>query len=422
MYALVDCNNFYASCERVFQPQFVGQPLVVLSNNDGCIISRSEEAKALGIPMGAPEFQVRELLQKNNVAVFSSNYTLYGDLSGRVMSILRQFTPNVEDYSIDEAFLHFNGMTIENYNEYGFEIRKRILQWLGLPVCVGFAPTKVLAKVANRIAKKFPNETKGIYVIDTEEKRIKALKWIKIEDVWGIGYRLSKKMKAKQITTAYDFIQPQYENWIKTTMGINGLRLRSELQGKPVMELEQASETKKSIAITRSFKTKLTALDDVKERVSTFATVCAEKLRKQKSCCYSVTVFLAKDPHKTQKKRVYFSRTETLSFATNSNITLSTVALEILKKIYEPNQIYMKAGVIVTQLIPQDQKQFHLFEEENPKHQKLMDVIDKFHAKIGQRKIKLGNQNLEQTWIMNQNYLSKNFTTNSNEIITVKCQ
>ena len=420
MYALVDCNNFYASCERVFQPQFVGKPVVILSNNDGCIISRSEEAKALGIPMGAPEFKVREQLQKNNINVFSSNYTLYGDLSKRVMNILRQFTPNVEDYSIDEAFLNFDGVSIDDYHDYGLQIRKRILKWLGLPVCVGIAPTKALSKVANRIAKKFPEKTGGVHVIDTDEKRIKALKWTKIGDVWGIGYRLTKKMKAVNINTAYDFIQPQYENFIKREMGVIGLRLRSELEGKPVLELEEALETKKSIAITRSFKTKLSNFDDLKERVSTFATVCAEKLRKQNSCCYSVNVFLAKDPHKTTG-RTYFSRTETLSFATNSNLTISNLAIEILGKIYEPNQVYMKAGVIVTQLIPQDQKQLHLFEEENPKHQKLMEVIDQFHKKTGERKIRLGNQDLQHTWIMKQNHLSPNFTTNLNDIITVKC-
>lgn len=420
MYALVDCNNFYASCERVFQPQFAGKPIVILSNNDGCIISRSEEAKALGIPMGAPEFQVREQLQKNNINIFSSNYTLYGDLSKRVMNILRQFTPNVEDYSIDEAFLNFDGVPIEDYHDYGLQIRKRLLKWLGLPVCVGIAPTKALSKVANRIAKKFPEKTGGVHVIDTDEKRIKALKWTKIGDVWGIGYRLTKKMKAMQINTAYDFIQPQYENFIKREMGVIGLRLRNELEGKPVLELEEALETKKSIAITRSFKTKLSNLDDLKERVSTFATVCAEKLRKQNSCCYSVNVFLAKDPHKTTG-RTYFSRTETLPFATNSNLTISTLAIEMLGKIYEPNQVYMKAGVIVTQLIPQDQKQLHLFEEENPKHQKLMEVIDQFHKKTGERKIRLGNQDLQHTWIMKQNHLSPNFTTNLNDIITVKC-
>lgn len=422
MYALVDCNNFYASCERIFQPQLVGKPIVILSNNDGCVISRSEEAKELGIPMGVPEFKVREQLKQQHIHVFSSNYALYGDMSGRVMNILRQFTPNVENYSIDEAFLDFSGMTIQNYHSYGLEIRARIMKWLGLPVYIGIAPTKALSKLANRIAKKYPEKTGGIYVLDTDEKRLKALKWAKIDDIWGIGYRLSRKMRAMNILTAHDFVQPQFEGYIKRQMGVVGLRLISELQGKTVLDLEVAGESKKSIAITRSFKSKLTSIDDLKERVSTFATVCAEKLRKQSSCCHTITVFLTKDKHKATTNRIYYSHTETLPFASNSNITLSNMAVKMLEKIYEPGALYMKAGVIVTQLIPQEQKQVHLFEEENPKHHKLMEVIDRYHSKIGERKIRLGNQNLEQTWVMRQEHLSPNYTTNINEIITVRCQ
>lgn len=192
MYALVDCNNFYASCERVFQPQYNGKPVVILSNNDGCVISRSNEAKEVGVPMGAPEFKIRDLLKEKNVKVFSSNYPLYGDLSNRVMKILEGFTPNTEIYSIDEAFLNFDGMDISDFHTYGIEMKTRVQKWVGIPVCVGFAPTKALSKVANRIAKKFQERTQGIYVIDSEEKRIKALKWTKIEDVWGIGFRLRK--------------------------------------------------------------------------------------------------------------------------------------------------------------------------------------------------------------------------------------
>ena len=193
MYALVDCNNFYASCERVFQPKLNGKAVAILSNNDGCIISRSNEAKAAGVPMGAPAFKIKELVKEQNVQLFSSNYALYGDLSNRVMAILNQFTPNVEIYSIDEAFLNFDGLTISNYHDYGTQIKKRVQKWVGLPVCIGFAETKGLSKIANKIAKKFQDRTSGVYVIDNEEKRIKALKWTKIEDVWGIGYRTVKK-------------------------------------------------------------------------------------------------------------------------------------------------------------------------------------------------------------------------------------
>ena len=420
MYAIVDCNNFYVSCERVFNPHYNLKPVVILSNNDGCVISRSHEAKLLDIKMGAPEFKIRDELKNLNVKIFSSNYTLYGDLSNRVMNILKQFSPNVEVYSIDEAFMNFDGMHIENYEEYGMLIIFRIQKWLGLPVSIGFAPTKVLAKVANRIVKKYPVRTNGIYIIDSDEKRIKALKWTKIEDVWGIGSRLSKKLKIMNINTAFDFIQAENHSWIKREMGVVGLRLKSELEGKSVLNIEELQLVKKSIAVTRSFEKKLTELDDLKERVSTFATVCAEKLRKQNSCCYSIIVMLVKDKHKY--KSYYSSTMETLSFATNSNITLSGYAVKMLEKIFEPNQIYQKAGVIVTQICPQDQKQLNLFQEENPKHQKLMEVIDKIHKKIGERKIRLGNQDLQKTWKMRQNHLSKNFTTDIKDIIEVKCK
>jgi DNA polymerase V len=224
MYALVDCNNFYVSCERVFQPQLNDKPVVVLSNNDGCIISRSNEAKIAGIPMGAPEFKVRDLIKQHNIHVFSSNYALYGDLSHRVMKTLEHFTPNVEVYSIDEAFLDFSGQDIVDYHAYGLQIRQRIIKWLSIPTGIGFAPTKALSKVANRIAKKFHERTQGVYVIDTDEKRIKALKWTKIEDVWGIGFRLTKKMQAKGILTAYDFISPHNEWFIRKERGVVGRR------------------------------------------------------------------------------------------------------------------------------------------------------------------------------------------------------
>ncbi len=420
MYALVDCNNFYASCERVFQPQYNGKPVVILSNNDGCVIARSYEAKALGIPMGAPEFKFRQQLKEHNVKVFSSNYALYGDLSNRVMKILENYTPNVEVYSIDEAFLNFNGMKIVDFHDYGLQMKKRVQKWLSMPICVGFAETKALSKVANKIAKKYQERTAGVYVIDNEEKRIKALKWTKIEDVWGIGYQLTKKMKAKNILTAYDFTLPHNESYIKKEMGVVGMRLKYELEGKSVLEMEEPKD-KKNIAVTRSFDGNISTLDQMKERVSTFATVCAEKLRKQNSCCYSVILYLRKDKYKVERQRYNFYKMETLPFASNSNITLSSVAVKMLTEMFEEGEIYKKAGIIVTQIIPQDQKQFHLFEEENPKHQKLMKVIDDFHKKTGERKIRLGNQDLQRTWKMRQNHLSKKYTTDIKDIFRVKC-
>ncbi len=420
MYALVDCNNFYASCERVFQPQLLGKPVVILSNNDGCVISRSYEAKDLGIPMGAPEFKFRSQLKQQNIHVFSSNYALYGDLSNRVMKILEGFTPNVEVYSIDEAFLNFDGMKISEYHDYGLQMKKRIQKWLSIPTCIGFAETKALSKVANKIAKKYQERTQGVYIIDNEEKRIKALKWTKIEDVWGIGYRLTKKMQNKNIFTAFDFIQPQNEAFIKKEMGVVGLRLKMELEGKSVLEMEEPKD-KKNIAVTRSFDGNITTFNEMKERVSTFATVCAEKLRKQNSCCHGVILYLRKDKYKVDRQRYNFYKLEILPFASNSNITLSSVAVKMLAALFEEGEIYKKAGIIVTQIIPQDAKQFHLFEEENPKHQKLMKVIDAFHKKTGERKIRLGNQDLQRTWKMKQNHLSPKYTTDFKDVLRVMC-
>ena len=420
MYALVDCNNFYVSCERVFQPQYNGKPVVVLSNNDGCIISRSYEAKEIGIPMGAPEFKVRDAIKQHNIKVFSSNYALYGDLSQRVMKILEKFCPSVEVYSIDEAFLNFDGMNISDYHQYGLDVQKKLMKWLSIPTGIGFAPTKALAKLANRIAKKFPERTNGVYVIDTEDKRIKALKWTKIEDVWGIGYRLTKKMQSQQILTAYDFTLPHNEAFIKKEMGVVGLRLKYELEGKSVLSLEEP-KTKKNIAITRSFEKDITSYSELKERVSTFASVCAEKLRKQNSCCYGVVLFLKKDKFKANGERYNFYKMAMLPFPSNTSFSICNLALKMLSELYKEGDSYKKAGVIVTEIIPSNQRQFHLFDDENPKFQKIMEVIDKQHAKIGERKIRLGNQDLQRTWKMKQYHLSNKYTTNFKEILEIKC-
>ncbi|WP_413999884.1 Y-family DNA polymerase [Flavobacterium sp. W1B] len=423
MYALVDCNNFYASCERVFQPEFNAKAVAILSNNDGCVISRSEEAKAVGIPMGAPAFQIKDLVREKNVKLFSSNYALYGDLSHRVMSILGQFTPNIEIYSIDEAFLNFDGMAIPDFHHYGIQMKKRVHKWVGIPVSIGFAETKALSKVANKIAKKFQNRTQSVYIIDSNEKRIKALKWTKIEDVWGIGYRTTKKARLKNINTAFDFIQPQHEAWIKREMGVIGLRLKYELEGKSVMDLESISDQKKSIAITRSFPKQISDYDLLRERITTFAVVCAEKLRKQKSCCHTIIVMLVIDKHTVKTSKYYFNVAITLPFATNSSLTISNAAIELLKKLHKGNEHlkFKKAGVIVSGLIDEDKKQFQLFEDENPKHLALMKVMDTLNKKIGYTQVKMATQDLSLTWNMNQNHLSPKYTTDFKDILEIKC-
>jgi DNA polymerase V len=423
MYALVDCNNFYASCERVFQPKYNGKPVVILSNNDGCVISRSNEAKAVGVPMGISAFQIKDLIKEKKVKVFSSNYALYGDLSNRVMGILNQFSPNLELYSIDEAFLNFDGLNISEYHIYGVEMKNRIKKWVGIPVCIGFGETKVLSKVANKIAKKFQEKTSGVYVIDSDEKRIKALKWTKIEDVWGIGRRLEKKVKLQNINTAFDFTLPEHENWIKKEMGVVGMRLKYELEGKSVLDLEPVPEQKKSIATTRSFPKQISDFDLLRERVATFASVCAEKLRNQKSCCYTIIVMLVIDKHSYKNSKYYFNLAVTLPFASNSTLTISNTAINILKKLHKGNEHlkFKKAGVIVTSLVDEDKKQLQLFDEEDPKHVILMKTMDKLNKKIGDRKVKLASQDLSLTWNMKQNHLSKKYTTNFKDILEIKC-
>ena len=419
MFALIDCNNFYVSCERVFNPRLNNKPVVVLSNNDGCAISRSNEAKALGIPMGAPAFKYEKVFQKNNVQVFSSNFPLYGDMSSRVMSMLSNYTPNIEIYSIDEAFLKFEGFENYDLQSYCEEIKKTVLKWTGIPVSIGVAPTKALAKVANRISKKFPNQTKGVYLIQSEEKRIKGLKWLKIEDVWGIGFKNAERLKNIKINTAYNFINLE-DSWVRKNMSVVGLRLKKELEGKSVLDLEEVRSPKKAIATTRSFEGTITDYEKVKERISTFAVCCAEKLRSQNSNCNSVYVFVRSNKFQKNKKQYRNGILMTIPFSTNSNMVISKYAVEGLKKIFRKSINYKKAGTIVMGLDSSDNHQLNLFENENPKHKYLMKAIDYIQKKEGQSKIKLASQDLNKRWKMKQEKLSASYTSKINEIIKVK--
>ena len=419
MFALIDCNNFYVSCERVFNPKLNNKPVVVLSNNDGCAISRSNEAKALGIPMGAPAFKYERVFRKNNVEVFSSNFPLYGDMSSRVMSILSRFTPNIEIYSIDEAFLKFEGFENYDLQFYCEEIKKTVEKWTGIPISIGLAPTKVLAKVSNRIAKKFPNQTKGVYSINSEEKRIKALKWLKIEDVWGIGFRHSERLKRYKVNNAHDFISLP-DNWVRKKMSVVGLRLKKELESKSVLDLEEVRSPKKAIATTRSFEGTITDYEKIKERISTFAICCAEKLRNQNSNCNSIYVFIRSN--KFQKNKIQYRNgiVMTIPFSTNSNMVISKYAIEGLKIIFRKGIDYKKAGAIVMGLDSSKNYQLNLFENENPRHKYLMKTIDYIQKKEGQSKIKLASQDLKKRWKMKQEKLSPNYTCKLNEIIEVK--
>ena len=419
MFALIDCNNFYVSCERVFNPKLNNKPVVVLSNNDGCAISRSNEAKALGIPMGAPAFKYEKIFQKNNVKVFSSNFPLYGDMSSRVMSILSRFTPNIEIYSIDEAFLKFEGFENYDLESYCQNIKDIVFKWTGIPISIGIAPTKALAKVSNRIAKKFPNQTKGVYLINSEKKRIKALKWLKIEDVWGIGFRHSERLKNNKINTAYDFILLP-DNWVRKNMSVVGVRLKKELEGNSVLGLEEVRSPKKAIATTRSFEGTITDYEKIKERISTFAVCCAEKLRAQNSNCNSIYVFVRSNKFQKNKTQYRNGILMTIPFSTNSNIVISKYAIEGLKKIFRQNINYKKAGTVVMGLDSSENHQLNLFENENHRHKYLMKIIDHIQKKEGQSKIKLASQDLRKRWKMKQEKLSPNYTIRINEIIKVK--
>ena len=419
MFALIDCNNFYVSCERVFNPALEKKPVVVLSNNDGCAISRSNEAKALGIPMGAPAFKFEKIFKKHKVEVFSSNFPLYGDMSSRVMSILARFTPNIEIYSIDESFLKFEGFDNYDLESYCENIKKTVFKWTGIPVSIGIAPTKSLAKAANRIAKKFPKETRSIYLINTEEKKNKALKWLKIQDVWGIGFRQTKKLKEININTAYDFININ-DGWVRKNMSVTGLRLKKELEGNSILNLEEIRSPKKAIATTRSFEGTISDYKKIKERISTFSICCAEKLRSQKSNCNSVYVFIRSNKFQKNKTQYRNGVLMAIPFSTNSNIIISKYAVMGLQKIFKKGIDYKKAGVIVMGLSCNKNYQFNLFENENIKHINLMKSIDYIQKKEGQSKIQLASQDLKKRWKMKQEKLSPSYTCKISDIIKVR--
>ncbi len=418
MYGLIDCNNFYASCERVFKPSLNGKPIVILSNNDGCVVSRSNEAKALGIPMGVPIFQIQDLVKQHGVVVCSSNYVLYGDLSNRVMNLIKNFSPNVEIYSIDEAFLKFDGYENFDLHEIGKEMHRVTKKGVGIPISVGFAPTKSLAKVANKIAKKFHQRTENVYVIDSEEKRIKALKWTKIEDVWGIGRQNTKRLKSIGVMNAYQFTQLN-DAYVKKYFTIVGLRLKKDLEGIESIRFEDI-KPKKGIATTRSFDIMMKTKAELKERISTFTTLGAEKLRKQNSNCELIQIFIYTNRFRADLPQYSGYKTVKLPFPTSSTFILNKYAQLALDEIYKEGYNYKKAGVILMGISQDDTQQLSFFEYEDPKHKVLMSVLDKLNIKLGD-KVKFGSMDLKRKWKMKQTMLSKSYSTNLNDLITVNC-
>ena len=419
MFALVDCNNFYVSCERVFQPRLENSPVVILSNNDGCVISRSDEAKTLDIPMGAPAFKYLNIFKKEKVNVFSSNYPLYGDMSQRIMKILGMHTPNIEIYSIDEAFLDFKGFKYCDLEKEAFLLKQKIRRWTGIPVSIGIAPTKALAKIANKIAKKYVHKTKGVHLIRSEKQISNALKWTKVEDIWGVGRQYKKLLIKNGITTADDFCKLP-DQWVKKNMSILGLRLKKDLKGCSCIGLDEENPDKKSIATTRSFKEVIKEYWELEERIVTYASICSRKLRYQSSDCKSIMVFIRTSSHLPVDQQYYNSSLVNLPNPTNSAITIAKYANMGLKRIFKKNINYKKAGVILTDLTPSDSKQLNLFQNTGNTHGNLMKTIDKIHLRFGENLLKLGNQDLNQTWKMRQEYLSSRYTTDVRDIIKVK--
>jgi len=418
MYALVDCNNFFASCERVFNPTLIGKPLIVLSNNDGCIVSRSQEAKDLGIPMGAPAFQLRDFIEEHQVAVFSSNYTLYGDMSNRVMRTLQSFTEHLEIYSIDEAFLDLRGFTLTDLGAYGHRIIQTVQQHTGIPVSIGIAPTKALAKVANKLAKKYRGY-QGVCLIDTEEKRIKALQHTVIQDVWGIGRQHSRKLQAVGIQTAYEFtLHPA--SWVRRHLTVTGERLWKELNGHSCLELELMPQPKKQICTSRSFGTPLTTFEELFEAVAHFTASCAAKLRRQHTCAGSIVVFIRTNPFNEQAPQYLNSTRLSLPVPTCDTVTLITYAKQLLKELYRPGFTYKKAGTILTDIIPDSPIQGKLFEIiDTSRQHRLLNTDDTLNERYGHDKVRIAAQGYGRKWKLKSERLSPCYTTNLEDIITI---
>lgn len=417
MFALVDCNNFYASCERVFRPDYKDVPIVVLSNNDGCVIARSNEAKKLGIKMGVPAYQIKEEVRKYGIKVFSSNYTLYGDMSNRVMTILSSFTPNVEIYSIDEAFLDMTGF--DQLREYGKHIVDTTTLWTGIPVSMGMAPTKTLAKIANKFAKKYKGY-KGVCVIDTDEKRIQALKKTEIGDVWGIGHRTENKLKEKGVNTAYDFTQLP-RSWVRKYMTVTGERTWLELNGESCISLEEVQPDKKQICTSRAFGKNITELEQMREAVAYYASLCSEKLRSQKSCAVSLMVFIHTNNFREDLPQYFRNSVITLPVPTNSTIEITEYALEALGNIFRNGYQYKKAGVIITEIVPDTGIQTNLFDKvDRDKHNRLMKVVDNLNKGFTRNVLNLAIQGTNRTWNLRRELLSPCYTTKLSDVIQIK--
>ena len=427
MKAIVDCNSFYCSCERLFKPHLDNKPVVVLSNNDGCIISRSDEAKTLGVEMAGPYFKAKPLIEKYGVATFSSNYNLYGDLSWRVMETLRILVgkENVEVYSVDEAFLNLDEFAEKDLQQAGLRIREAVEEWTGIKVSVGVAPTKVLSKVANHLAKKNKIATQCVVVLDTKEKITAALQNTPIGEVWGVGRQYAEKLiDMNAIFTAFDLTKKTVEWAHKNLGGVVGIRLLKELKGESVNEMEKELTVKKMIATTRMFGSAVNNITDIKEAVATYTSRAAEKLRRQRSAANIISVFVVP---KEQSHNTYFrhgptvSSYVTLPVATSATNELIKPAVKLVDKLYEQGRLYKKAGVMLSGLVPDETIQGNLFvpEKQNGKRL-LMDMIDNVNFAMRDDIVKFAASGTTRDWKMRMELRSPRYTSRWEEMFEVK--
>lgn len=417
--ALIDVNNFYVSCERVFNPKLKNKPVVVLSNNDGCAISRSNEAKALGVVMGAPWFKMQDLVKQHGIIGLSSNYALYADMSNRVMTTLNDFSPNQEVYSIDECFLDLTGFN-RDLKEYGQEMRGRILKWTGLPVCVGVGSTKTLAKLANHIAKK-QSQFDGVFNLNqlTQDELNKVFSNIEVGEVWGVGRRLASKLKVLGINTVLDLKQADPE-YLRGQFSVVMAKTVSELNGTVCIEPEEIAPSRKQILSSRSFGHTVRDFNSLAESITLYMSRAAEKLRKQNSFAGSVHVYIRTSPFKLDEPHYSNGMTIPMPSPTDDSRQLVKISLWALKRIYRPGFNYAKAGVMLSEIVPKAGIQNDLFSQpvSNQKSEALMSAMDAINHKMGRESVKLASEGFKRPWKMRQGNKSPNFTTDWNEVLT----
>lgn len=420
MYGVVDCNNFYVSCERVFQPKLEKMPVVVLSNNDGCIISRSQDLRDLDLYVGEPAFKYKEIFERNNVQVFSANFPLYADLSSRVMKTIADLVPNLEIYSIDEAFYKFNAITPKFHLEQAQKIRNAIMQGVGIPVSIGIASTKTLSKVANEAAKKNP-KYKGVCAIFTNRERDTILEYLDVGHIWGIGRQLRKFLHERGIYTAYQLMHCD-DWWVKKEMSISVLKTVKELRGEECIEVQFEQPAKKSIISSKSFGYKVTELKDLVEAVSSFTARAAEKLREENEVAACIHVSITTSAYKDYEKRYYNVTSAGLAWPTNYTPTLIEAAVSSLKKIYKSGYLYKKATIMLTGLSTETSVQANLFHANKSSEEEanLMKAMDSINRTWGSGTVQFASQGIKKNWRGKSETRSKRYTTNWNELLIVK--